>query len=214
MRIKFVFLFFISLFVVACASKEQKMSEELLKSSLKAPSTYKFISFEQESVWTIGSELEDRIGFYQGRIESDKRSIDSYSALLEEAKNDLKDSERERKIYGRSWDKFVDSSRELVARCDSLVADANSKLERDQHILEVLTSLTETEDLSRETGWVYALTYEAQNAFGVPLKGVFRTHFKLNGDIVECKSEDEGWQVLGDVFSIPGYYELIGVSKE
>ena len=200
--------------LVACTSKEQKMSEDLLKSSLKAPSTYKFLSFEQESVWTIGSELEDRIGLYNGLIESDKRAIDSYSDLLENAKNDLKDCERERRIYGHSWDKFVDSSREQVARCDSLVANASSKLERDQRILEALTSLSETEDSSKETGRVYALTYEAQNAFGVPLKGVFHTHFKQNGDLVEYKSDDERWVVLGDVFSIPGYYELIGAEKK
>lgn len=211
---RILFLFVACVAVFACTSKEQKMSEELLKGSLKAPSTYKFISFEQDSIWTMGSELSDRIELYKGLIDSDKRAIVMFEDLVEDAKADLKDCERERRIYGSSWDKFVISSRERLVECENHVAEYKSKLEKDQSILDTFVKLQETEDLSQETGKIYVLTYEAQNTFGVPLKGVFRTHFKSNGELVEYKSEDEKWVVIGDVFSIPGYYDLIGKAKE
>ena len=206
-------LLWIIICVSSCASKEQKISEGILKESLKAPSTYKFISFEQESIWTMGSELEGRISLYKNFVESDIRSVEWYTGQVEDAKDDLQRRERDRQIYGSSWDSLVESSRRMLADNEQQLLDYKAKLERDQHILDVLTSLSETEDLTKETGRVYILTYEAQNSFGVPLKSVFRTHFKSNGELVEYKSENESWVPVGNVFSIPGYYELIGVEK-
>lgn len=205
---------FVVISLSSCVSKEQKISEDVLKESLKAPSTYKFISFELESAQTMGDELGGSIDLYRGYVDSDKRFIDLYEGFVNDTKDDLEDAERDRKRYGGSWDRIVDMSRKMLTENEEKLAEQKSKLGRDQRILDALVKLSETEDLSKETGRIYVLTYEAQNALGVPLRGYFRTHFKANGELVEYKSDDDAWVAIGDVFSIPGYYELIGVNGD
>ncbi len=190
------------------------MSEELLKGSLKAPSTYKFISFEEESIETMGDELKGRIELFQQSVDFDKYNVNSETRFVEDAKESLKDSERDRKRYGSSWDKFVEYDRQHLSEREKALSDAKAKLEKDQGILDALIKLQDTEDLSQETGKIYVLTYEAQNNFGVPLRGEFRTHFKSNGELVSYRSDDGGWVSIGKVFSIPGYYEMIGETSE
>lgn len=201
------------LLLASCASREQKVSEGILIESLKAPSTYKFISFEPESVMTLGEELNGRIKVFENNVDFDKRLLEMYSGFLEDAREDLKDAEQERKRYGKQWDSIVDQCREMVTDYEEKIKEQEAELNKDQRILDALNALLETSDQSKETGKIYALTYEAQNTFGVPLKGVLHTHFKENGELVEYRSDDESWVVVGDVFSIPGYYDLIGINK-
>lgn len=211
---RILFLFVACVAVFACTSKEQKMSEELLKGSLKAPSTYKFISFEQESVVTLGDELDGRIDLYQSLVDSDKSFVNLYARFVNDSEEHLKQAERDRRRFGKLWDDIVERNRKSLIEYQGKLDDQRAKLKKDQSILDALIKLHDTENLTQETGKIYVLTYEAQNTFGVPLKGEFRTHFKSNGELVECKSEDEEWVALGNVFSIPGYYELIGETEE
>lgn len=210
MKIRFVILLILSLLLAACASKEQKMSEELLKSSLKAPSTYKFISFEEESIETLGKELEGRIYLYESKVSTDNDMVEFYTSNLADTKEHIEDLQSYQKRFG-GWEDSISSWKDILSDYEKELSEYDSKLKKDQEILNYLKHLYETEDLSTETGRIYALTYEAQNSFGVPLKSVFRTHFKSNGELVEYKSEDESWVPIGNVFSIPGYYELIGI---
>ena len=210
-RVLFLLIACIAMF--ACTSKEQKMSEELLKGSLKAPSTYKFISFEEESVVTLGNELEGRISLFESNVKTDSSFVKVVSESVNYTKDHLKELQQYQKSYG-GWESSINMWTESLSDDEKKLSDYESKLQMDQNVLAYLKGLLESEDLSKVTGKIYVLTYEAQNTFGVPLKGVFRTHFKSNGELVEYKSEDEKWVVIGDVFSIPGYYDLIGKAKE
>ncbi|WP_292472761.1 hypothetical protein, partial [Methanosphaera sp.] len=57
---------------------------------------------------------------------------------------------------------------------------------------------------------IYELTYEAVNSFGASLKDTCYGRFNMNGDLVAIKlQENDSWNLLGNFFSIPEYYEMI-----
>lgn len=56
----------------------------------------------------------------------------------------------------------------------------------------------------------YELTYEAVNGFGASLKDTCYGRFNMKGELVAIKFEEDGsWNLLGNFFSIPDYYNMI-----
>lgn len=59
---------------------------------------------------------------------------------------------------------------------------------------------------------VYCLEYEDQNALSIPLR--YRLHgrfLEATDSLVAIKLNDGKWELMGMFFSIPGYYDFLGI---
>lgn len=77
-------------------------------------------------------------------------------------------------------------------------------------MLKFLESVRSENDLTAVTFTEYTLTYDAENSFGVPVRDKCVGRFDKDGNLVAIKvAEDSDWDLIGNFFSIPGYYDRI-----
>ena len=77
-------------------------------------------------------------------------------------------------------------------------------------MLTFLESVSVENDLTAVTFTEYTLTYDAENSFGVPVRDKCVGRFDNDGNLVAIKvTEDSKWDLIGNFFSIPGYYDRI-----
>lgn len=179
---------FISIMILGtslyAAGPKETLLREKTKNCLKAPSTFKQISFCEKRKVTLENEIEDRLNYFSPHIEFDKSQVEFYEGMH------IK--------YGGYEKEF---------------AEAKKTYEGEKKIVDYLTELKNTlpkEELSKVTFIEYALTYESANSFGVQLRNVCIGRFNNAGKLVSMRvTEDSRAQLFGDFFSIPKYYELL-----
>lgn len=157
--VKFISVLSVVLFALSCGNNvtktpEQEKSEALLMEDLKAPSSYKFISYELTEEETLEEQIKDRLDYFEGRYAKDEKDITMIS-----------------------------------------------------HLQQLLQG--SAEGLQKVVAKEYTLTYEAQNPMGVMLRSKFTTRFNDKGEIVATQHNDGDWNLIGEFFSIPGFYELL-----
>lgn len=197
MKVKFYLLILVSLLLASCASKEQKISENVLKEHLIAPSSYHFISFELEKEETLEDEINDRLELYSYFVSSDSSDVAwAYNRL--QFYEDMYKKWNHSKAIEEDYLEHKEEYENKVA-----------KLNRDQKIFDTISALKQTEDCSVITHRIYVLTYESQNAMGVMLRNKFTTCFDAEGELVSYSGDGIKEVNIKEVFSIPGYYDLI-----
>lgn len=89
------------------------------------------------------------------------------------------------------------------------------RLEKSREELEAVRGLYElyADQLDEVTYHEYQLIYEASNQYGVPIRGTFDTRFSADGYIVGARMGEDSWTVLGNFFSMPEYYDIIGLNN-
>ena len=173
----------------SCDNKKSQM-EDILVECVKSPSTYKTLGFEQSEVVTLADEVADRISTFESILDSNKRLVD----LCEKYAND--------KVYMAS---FRESNRKDAAKY-------KAEVERNQKMLNHLKQISTTypNDYNKPSFTIYKLTYESANGFGAVLKDYCYGRFDNDGNLVAIKlSEDSDWEILGNYWSIPEYYDYI-----
>lgn len=187
-------------FLCSCNSNnEKKVLEKTLVSSLKAPSTYKFISFEQEGTVTLADEVDDRLEYFTERLRMDSLMVESSSKSLSS--------------YIEMQERYRRSNEESnIKKTEEELAKRKEEYSRTREMVEHLKSIESSyaDSYNKPTFRTYKLIYEAQNSFGAPLKDVCYGRFNMDGELVGIKlQEDSSWETLGKFFSIPRYYELL-----
>ena len=167
------------------AGPKEMLLREKTKSYLKAPSTFRCISFCEKKKVTLENEIDDRLGYFSSGIDFDKSQFE---------------------FYDKMQSKYGGYEKEL--------ADAKKTYENTKSLVDYLASLKETltkEELSNVTFVEYALTYEAANSFGVPIRNVCVGRFNREGKLVSIRlSETSDIHLFDNFFSIPKYYEMLG----
>lgn len=100
---------------------------------------------------------------------------------------------------------------EINDRLDWLKADTFGYSFDRQAMEAFLTSTLEgSSTVDAVTARTYCLEYDAQNTFGALVRGKFYARFNADRELVAYKTEGGSWTLVGQYFSIPGYYELLG----
>ena len=173
----------------SCDNKKSQM-ENILVECVKSPSTYKTLGFEQSEVVTLADEVENRISTFESILDSNKRLVD----LCEKYAND--------KVYMAS---FRESNRKDAAKY-------KAEVEKNQKMLGHLKQISTAypNEYNKPSFTIYKLTYESANGFGAVLKDYCYGRFDNDGNLVAIKlSEDSDWEILGNYWSIPEYYDYI-----
>ena len=113
-----------------------------------------------------------------------------------------------------AFERLLESSEQLYK---SYPTDyALKTMNRDRQKLDAVKTLYElyADKLDSVTYYRFRTTYEAKNPMGVPLRGTFDTQFHTNGIIVGARMDEDSWTVLGDMISMPEYYDLIKVDGD
>lgn len=189
-------LFIVAMIFTSCGSKQKEM-ENVLVPALKAPSTYKCISFEKYEDVTLEDEINERLQIFTSRLSSDRYFMESDSARLAECI----ESNRHYSYYSSS--EIEEKQKEYEERKNEYAKTLN--------MVNYLNSLSNGGyNLKEKTFTVYVLTYEAANSFGVPIRDRCYGRFSNDGKLVAIRGgEKESWVTLGKFFSIPRYYDLI-----
>lgn len=189
-------LFIVAMIFTSCGSKQKEM-ENVLVPALKAPSTYKCISFEKYEDVTLEDEINERLQIFTSRLSSDRYFMESDSARLVECI----ESNRHYSYYSSS--EIEEKQKEYEERKNEYAKTLN--------MVNYLNSLRNGGyNLKQKTFTVYVLTYEAANSFGVPIRDRCYGRFSNDGKLVAIRGgEKESWITLGKYFSIPRYYDLI-----
>ena len=112
------------------------------------------------------------------------------------------------------FEKSLESSEQLYK---SYPTDyALNYITRDKQKLEAVKTLYDlySDKLDSVTYYRFRTIYEAKNPMGVPIRGSFETQFHTNGIIVGARMGEDSWTVLGDMISMPEYYDLIDVEEK
>lgn len=113
-----------------------------------------------------------------------------------------------------AFERLLESSEQLYK---SYPTDyALKTMNRDRQKLEAVKTLYElyADKLDSVTYYHFRTIYEAKNPMGVPIRGAFETKFHTNGIIVGARMDEDSWTVLGDMISMPEYYDLIKVDGD
>ena len=156
----------------------------------------KVLSFEEEGVETLGSELKDRIDVYSRLVARDRRSIESDSLSLS--------------VFSTMERAYGDYQYEVEAYA-SKIGEKEAVAGKHRAMLEYLQGLTVSESgrLSDVTFNRYRMEYRYLNKFGMPKYAVSHGRFNTDGELVAIKyGDDSDWVLFGKFYSIPMYYEL------
>lgn len=178
--------------------KERKQTESVLIESLKSPSTYKFISFEEDETETLLDEIEDRVSYYSTLASYDSSKVVRCDGYIKEWKE-----------FGEQ--KYVD---EYTEEREKAQKDYLSNKEIVSYLEKL--KIKYSNELDKVTFKTYRITFESMNSFGAMLKSSWLARFDTSREIVAVKDEDSGigWVLLKEhFFSIPGYYEFINNNK-
>ena len=74
----------------------------------------------------------------------------------------------------------------------------------------LLSTLNSALNIDKVTARTYCLEYDAQNTYGATIRGKFYSRFNAEKELVAYKADGGSWTLLGQFFSIPGYYEMLG----
>lgn len=187
----FVFVAIATLFVLTSCNKEKKIMEDTLVSALKSPSSYKFIDFKEVETVTLADEVEDRLEHFNFILEYDIKPD------IETATNAIKNYK---------------GNHTLVSQFQQCLNETNKRYTNTVNLIQYLNNIkTKYPNLyNKPTFKVYELTYEAVNSFGASLKDTCYGRFNMKGELVAIKFEEDGsWNLLGNFFSIPDYYNMI-----
>lgn len=193
----FVFVAIATLFVLPSCNKEKKIMEETLVSALKSPSSYKFISFKEVETVTLADEVEDRLEHFKYRLSLIENKMESDSSSL---------------VFYKRMNRSYGGYKESVGIYQK--AYDNGKIEQ-RNINNTIQYLNNVKGkysniYNKPSFKTYELTYEAVNGFGASLKDTCYGRFNMKGELVAIKFEEDGsWNLLGNFFSIPNYYEMI-----
>lgn len=192
--VKTIILTLLSILLGASCSNNiyQKKTEELLINNLKAPSSYKRISFELESQETLREQIQDRLSYFNSHLQYYYDAVERAKEYLEECKKD-----KWMREYIPEYEKRYESAKKDLGRELKIIDFLNKQLDREDNELDATVARN------------YKLTYEAQNPMGVMLRSTFYSRFNQNDELVAIKQDDEDWTRLGDFFSIPGYHKLL-----
>lgn len=191
-------LFFISLFLlvgVSCSnySSYQKKTEEVLIKTLSFPSSYQFISFEFIEEATLSDQIQDRISFFSSYIEQGKKQQEESKKLLEQSKNNF-------------------LIRALAENIEEAYMESQKNLEKSQKVLEFLEKQAKGKktDLNSVVSRTFCLTYDVQTFMRGVVRYTYYSMFNEKDKLVAVKNVERGqWIPLGNMLSIPGYYEKV-----
>ena len=182
---------------IACTScsgdgKYRKESEAALLKTLKTPSTYKMVSFELLEKETLSQQIQERISYFEETLENDRKEVLS-------TKETIKDFEKK------------DYMREFIPMEKANLADAEKKVADDLKMVNFLKKQYDLDSgkLNTVVSRTYRLTYDAANSFNAMLRSYMDFRFNEDGVLTAIKPEDDSWSIVGNFFSIPGYYEAL-----
>lgn len=191
----YIFLAIAALIVtsISCSrpSVYQEASETSLIQSLKAPDSYLFISFEQVEQETLEEQIHNRMDYFSNLINREEEDVQRAQERLNECKKYLK---------------------ELVPEAEQELGSALLTLQKDKNIYTFLVEKLDKNDpaLYQVVSRTFKLTYEATNEYNAALRKNYYTRFNEKDELVATKNdEDASWDLVGEFFSIPGYYELV-----
>jgi len=205
---RFLLLLLVALMGVSC-NPEKKQMEDVLISCLKSPSSYRYISFEKREIITLSREVDDRIEYYTEILEWDNYDIDRSEKEI--------NSENDNIVF---WTKYrnndwVKYHQEQLTYWKKEKEKYVAKKQKDEKVFNYLNKLktynvNNNDYYDYPTFYVYRLIYESQNGFGASLKDCCYGRFTKDGELVAIKlGEEEEWNLLGNFYSIPNYYELL-----
>ena len=191
----YIFLAFMALIVtsISCSrpSVYQATSEISLIRTLKAPDSYKLISFEQVEQETLKEQIQNRMDYFSNLISYEEKDVQRAQERLNECKKYLK---------------------ELVPEAEQELGSALMTLQKNKNIYTFLAEKLDKDEpaLYQIVSRTFKLTYESINEFNAKLREVYYTRFNEKDKLVATKNdEDSSWDLIGEFFSIPGYYELV-----
>jgi len=184
------------LIAVSC-NNQRKLIEPLLKETLPSDVTYKFIEIDKGTPITLADELAERYEYFSAVSENEQKSIDGYLKLVESYS------------YLATFDSKY---KEELAETKSAISEANERIEGYARMMSFILSATEdnTDMLNDQTFTEYRLKY---NAGGQEL--ICTARVDNSGNVVSLRPNEDAIQIiLGNCFSIPGYYEQLDKIKE
>lgn len=189
-------LFIVAMIFTSCGSKQKEM-ENVLVPALKAPSTYKCISFEKYEDVTLEDEIKERLQIFTLSLDCDRHFVENDSLCLAE--------------YTEMNKHYNCYSSSEIEKKQKEYEEHKAKYAKTLNMVNYLNSLSNGGyNLKEKTFTVYVLTYEAANSFGVPIRDRCYGRFSNDGKLVAIRGgEKESWVALGKYFSIPRYYDLI-----
>lgn len=178
---------------ISCSkpSVYQATSETSLIQTLKTPDSYKLISFEQVEQETLKEQIQNRMDYFSNLISYEEKDVQRAQERLNECKKYLK---------------------ELIPEAEQELGSALLTLQKDKNIYTFLSEKLDKDEpaLYQIVSRTFKLTYEAINEFNAKLREVYYTRFNEKDKLVATRNnEDSSWDLVGEFFSIPGYYELV-----
>ena len=173
--------------------------EEILVSSLKSPSSYKFVSFDLYDTETVTDIISDAIRYYSSKIKDNENKIAEHDELLKDLKRVYKSSGR---------------FKEEIKSTEDGLAFFKKQLEINTKIIDYLKVLNSSQspalnDIASKT---YKIVYDAQNSFGAILRDVCYGDFDIEGKLERIKVQENGeWSedMIVKFHSIPGFDEFV-----
>lgn len=183
----------------ACKPRRQLAMEYFLKQELKAPSTYRSISFDLADEITLADELKERIEYFERKRDEYRRMMEHDSSMAAHYRHMAARYDRAYRIDAESYERQY--------------GDHKGLYEDNLRVIESLNAIEP--DSTKVTFREYKLCYEAANSYGATIVDVCTGRYNSEGFLVAIRPAVEAsWNILGDFFSIPGYYDIIsGGSK-
>lgn len=163
------------------------MMEARVSQSLAAPN---FTGFEEYQTIRLSDEVADQIKFFQWKLNWAESFYDAYKADAE----GVSVSTLPRDVV---WEKYSMYKEEVA---------------KDKEMLEHLDAIDDQyPELFNEVSFtIYKLTYLGVDASGNKVHDNCYGRFDKNGNMVAFKLADgSDWEILGNYWSTPGFYELV-----
>ena len=197
------FIYILLATAALCASScisypEQRAgSASIIQEALGHPDGFKCLSFEKTELVSAYEQAKERADYFYSCIDWDRTRVDAALKWLTECKKNKSD-----KMFVEQAQKDYDAALQAYNKNESVYNYLNELVKEYEG--NAVSRLRTSPGMQH-----YLMTYSYKNPLlGTNTTGQAVIRFKDNKTPIAYKlGGEEGWNIIGDFFSIPGYYE-------